>query len=267
MDDLFELAMLSDVGGGWPTNEDSFGHWESETGEIVFAIADGVGGSAGGEVASKLAVTTTLEVYRTSPDGWSPRRRLHRAVQRANTVIHDTALAAPELGGMATTLTAAVVTAGVLRAAHVGDSRLYLVRGDFVRQLTKDHNVASERARLRLISAEDVRTDPERSHLTRSLGLDLVASVDRVSLRLVPGDRLVLCTDGVHTLLQDQELGDYCREQSPRAACRSLISAAKRRRPTDNLTVAVMAIGGDAAAGEARRSWGARLLAFLGRAG
>jgi len=253
--------MLSDVGGGW-TNEDAYGHWAPESGEVVFAIADGVGGHEGGEVASRLAIATTLQVYRDSPRAWGPAKRLHHAVQQANLVIHNRALAEPELARMATTLTAVVVSDAVLQVVHVGDSRLYLVRGKAVRQLTKDHNVAGERARLHLTSADAALSDPDRSVLTRALGQSLIAPLDRLSLQLLAGDQLVLCTDGVYTLLHEQELGDYCRGQSVKAACRSLLAATKRRHPTDNLTVAVFAVG-DGASLAAPGSWRARLLSFL----
>jgi len=258
-----ELAILSDLGGGW-TNEDAFGQWAARPGETVFAVADGVGGHEGGEVASRLAIATTHQTYRDSPLDWAPAKRLHHAVQQANVVIHNRALASPELGRMASTLTAVAVTDGVLCAVHVGDTRLYLVRGETVRQLTKDHNIAGERTRLRLTTAEAALGDPDRSMLTRTLGQSLIASLDRLSLPLLAGDHLVVCTDGVYTLLHEQELGDYCRGQTPKAACRSIIAAAKRRSPSDNLTVAVFAVE-DGASASQPSGWRTRLARLLKR--
>jgi len=258
-----ELAILSDVGGGW-TNEDAYGQWTADSGDVVFVVADGVGGREGGEVASRLAVATTLQAYRESPAAWAAAKRLHHAVQQANVVIHNRALAVPELSRMASTLTAVVVSDGTASAVHVGDTRLYLVRGDAVRQLTKDHTVAGERARLRLASGRSALGDPDRSMLTRSLGQDLVAPLDRVSLRLLAGDRLVVCTDGVYTMVHEQELGDYCRDQAAKTACRSLIAAAKRRNATDNLTVAVFASSAGVQT-PAPAGWRARLLGLLKR--
>jgi hypothetical protein len=154
---VFELAALSDVGTDRPENEDSCGHWIEHQSSAVFAVADGVGGYEGGEIASKMAIETTLEAYRESPVEWRAAKRLHRAVQRANIEIHDRALIVPELRRMATTLTAVAVVDGTLYAAHVGDSRLYLVRHERAKQITKDHTVIAERVRMGVMSAARAR--------------------------------------------------------------------------------------------------------------
>jgi protein phosphatase len=262
--------MLSDVGGRWPDMEDAHGRWSADTGELVFAVADGVGGANGGEVASRLAIDKTLEAYRDSPVAWGPAKRLHHAVQEANLAIHNRALAVAGLGGMSTTLTAAAVSDGMLRVVYVGDTRLYLVRGNDIRCLTKDHTVAGERARLTRSKEAAAFDDPDRSQLTRSLGRELIAPLDRLSLKLAEGDQLVVCTDGVYTLLRQQELGDYCRGQAAKPAAKSLLAAAKRRNPTDNLTVAVLTVlavpNGDAPAAPTTSGWAARLLSLLHRA-
>jgi len=262
---VFELAIVSDVGGAWPTNEDAYGHWQPNDLEIVFAVADGVGGYGGGEVASRLAIETTMEAFRNSTVAWERGKRLRDAVQQANLAVHNRALSEPGLGRMATTLTAVAIRNGLLWAVHVGDTRMYLVRGDTVQPLTRDHNVGSERARMLLRNADAARADPERSLLTRALGTSLIAPLDRLSLRLRQDDVLVVCTDGVHTLLMEQEIGDYCRGQSAKAACKSLIAAAQRRKPRDNLTVAVLKVG-EGAAPEAPAGWRARLKGLLGHA-
>jgi serine/threonine protein phosphatase PrpC len=261
---MLDLAILSDIGGRWPDMEDAHGQWTSDTGEVVFAVADGVGGSDGGEVASRLAVTKTLESYRDSPVSWGPIKRLNYAAQEANVAIHNRALAGAGLARMSTTLTAAVVTDGMLRVVYVGDTRMYLVRGDDIRCLTKDHTVAGERARLAWMDEDAVLDDPDRSKLTRSLGTTLIAPLDRLSLKLEGGDQLVVCTDGVYALLHQQEIGDYCRGQGAKAAAKSLLAAAKRRNPTDNLTVAVLSVPGSAER-TAPESWRERFFGLLRR--
>jgi PPM family protein phosphatase len=262
---MFDLAMLSDIGGRWPDMEDAHGQWTADTGELVFAVADGVGGSDGGEIASRLAITKTLETYRESPVSWGPAKRLYHAAQQANVAIHNRAIAGGGPACMSTTLTAAAVADGMLRAVYVGDTRLYLVRGDEVRCLTKDHTVAGERARLTWVDEDAILDDPDRSKLTRSLGTTLIAPLDRLSLKLEGGDQLVLCTDGVYTLLHQQEIGDYCRGQAAKRAAKSLLAAAKRRNPTDNLTVAVLTVpGGPEPA--APDTWRERLFGLLRRA-
>src|SRR5215469_16673226 len=124
----FDLAVLSDVGTERPDNEDACGHHIESGDTALFAVADGIGGYEGGEIASRMAVDITLQAYRESPAAWGPAKRLRRAVQRANIEIHNRAIIVPELRRMGTTLTAVVVDSGKLTAAHVGDCRLYLIR-------------------------------------------------------------------------------------------------------------------------------------------
>jgi PPM family protein phosphatase len=241
----FDLALLSDVGTNRENNEDACGsHAESES-CVIFAIADGVGGYEGGEIASAQAVEVTLSAFRESPAGWGPAKRLHRAVQRANIEIHERALTVPELRRMATTLTAAVISDGVLYAAHVGDCRIYHIRRGKVRQITKDHTVVQERVRMGLMSAARARHHPERSALSRSLGRELIVAVDRITLPLEQNDQLLVCTDGLYGVIEDDELGRTIRGVPARSACRRLIDLANQRGTADNLTVAIFILKTD----------------------
>ncbi len=241
----FDLAMLSDVGTKRSGNEDSFGHFIENDDSVLFVVCDGVGGYEGGEVASALAVETTIQAYRDSNPAWGPAKRLHRAVQQANIEIHNKALTIPELRAMATTLTAAVVEKGMLSAAHVGDCRLYLARHHKITQITKDHTAVGERVRMGLLSAEAARTHPERSLILRSLGRDLIVSVDRISMPLIKGDRLILCSDGLHGVLENHELEYATREMDPETACRRMIEEANSRGTPDNLTCAIFRMNAD----------------------
>ncbi len=260
----FELAALSDVGCARPNNEDFCAHFIASPTEAVFAVADGVGGYDGGEVASQMAVEITLSAYRESPPSWGPAKRLYRAVQRANIEIHNRALAVPELRRMATTLTAAVVAGGILNAVHIGDCRLYLLRGGRIQQLTKDHTVIGERVRLGLISERDARQHPERSALSRCLGRELIASLDRLTIALRANDKLILCTDGLHGVLEDRELDHLSRGLLPADACRRLIEEANGRGAPDNVTVAVLIARNGCAAGNLPAAgWRQRLRGVL----
>src|ERR1700737_2890341 len=149
----FDLSVLSDVGTNRTDNEDACGHSIEGPEAALFMVADGIGGYEGGEIASRMAVDITVEAYRLSPPAWGAAKRLHRAVQRANIEIHNRAIAVPELRRMGTTLTAAAVVDGTLYAAHVGDSRLYLVRHERIQQMTKDHTMIAERVRMGVMSA------------------------------------------------------------------------------------------------------------------
>jgi len=260
----FELALLSDIGNDRPGNEDSCGHLVESDSQVVFAVADGVGGYEGGEVASAMAVELALKAFSESPAAWGPAKRLHRAVQRANIEIYNRALAVPELRRMATTMTAAVVSDGTLHAAHVGDCRLYVVNGRKIRQITKDHTIVAERVRMGLLSPAQARVHPERSALSRCLGRELIASVDLITIRLAQGDRIILCSDGLHGVLEDHELEHLTRGLDAAGACRRLVDAANQRGTADNLTAAVFVMTGEVAP-IARPSWRARIAALFGR--
>ncbi|MGH7988197.1 MAG: PP2C family protein-serine/threonine phosphatase [Candidatus Binataceae bacterium] len=236
----FELAALSDIGNERANNEDACGYLVESDTSALFAVADGVGGYEGGEIASAMAIELTLDSYRDNPVAWGPAKRLNRAVQRANIEIHNRALVVPELRRMASTLTAVVIDDGMLYGAHVGDCRLYLLRAGRMRQLTKDHTVIAERVRMGLLSAERARSHPERSALSRSLGHELIVSVDRLSMPLMTGDRLLLCSDGLYNVLDERALqrmaGDAMEAED---VCRNLVASANQRGTHDNLTAAV----------------------------
>jgi protein phosphatase len=239
-----EAAALTDVGTERDHNEDACAALDEGEGRGLAVVADGVSLAEGGEVASAMAVEVLLRAYREQPAGAPAGQRLYRAVQQANIEIYDRAVAVPELRGMSTTLTAAVVERGTLTAVHVGDSRLYLIRGGTVTQLTRDHTVTAEKVRLRLLSAEKARLHPDRSVLTRSLGRELIVSRDRLTQPVGGGDLLLVCSDGLHGVLPDEALARLTAGLAPAEACRALVEAANAAGTPDNLSAAVLRIAG-----------------------
>jgi PPM family protein phosphatase len=240
------FATMSDPGTERGDNEDACGCYAESDTHVLVAVADGVSGEAGGEIASRTAIDVTLRTYKESSASWGSLKRVYRAAQQANIEIHDRALVVTELRRMATTLTAVVVEGGMTYAAHVGDSRLYLIRDQTIVQKTKDHTVAGERRRMGLLSAERARSHPERSILTRSLGRELIAAVDRITFPIAGGDTLLICSDGLYNVLEDEELRSAVTGKDASAACSVLIEAANARGTPDNLTVAVVQITGSA---------------------
>jgi PPM family protein phosphatase len=236
------FATLTDQGSERPHNEDACGAHVESGGHVVVAVADGVSGNEGGEIASRTAIDETLREYRESPATWGPAKRLYRAAQRANIEIHDRALVVTELRGMSTTLTAVAIDVGTAYVAHVGDSRLYLIRDGRIVQKTKDHTVAADKRRLGLARG-DRMNDPDRSTLTRSLGRELIAAVDRISFALASGDTLLVCSDGLYNVLGNRELLDGVSGRDSGEACEALIREANERGTPDNLTAAVIRIG------------------------
>ncbi|HKF28691.1 MAG TPA: protein phosphatase 2C domain-containing protein [Candidatus Binataceae bacterium] len=264
-DAVFDIFALSDVGTNRPDNEDSCGCLIQGPDQVIFAVADGMGGYEGGEVASAMAVEVTLRAWQESPREWGVAKRLSRAVQQANIEIHNRALAVPELRMMGTTLTAVVVDRGSLVAAHVGDCRLYLIRRHRILQLSKDHTVTGERVRMGLLSDEAARFHPERSMLTRNVGHELIVSVDRISMPLIRGDRLLLCSDGLYNVLRDREMELIARDQRCSDAARRLIDSANERGTADNLTVAVFTMMAETGLTPAPTGWRERFRRVLGR--
>ncbi len=262
-----EAAALSDAGTERGENEDACGvHLEGPTCAVV-GVADGVSGYEGGEVASRMAVEVVLRAWREEAPSLGAGQRLYRAFQQANIEIYDRAVAVPELRGMATTLTAVALERGGLTAVHVGDSRLYLVRRGEITQLTKDHTVVAERVRLGLLSREKARTHPDRGVLTRSLGRELIVSRDRITHGLEQGDVLVLCSDGLHNVLSDEEMARMVEGCDAAGACRALLDAANERGTPDNVTAAVVRMIGPAPGAPPPGGLGARLRRLLGRSG
>jgi serine/threonine protein phosphatase PrpC len=261
----FEVAALSDVGTNRDNNEDSCGHYIESQDRVLFAVADGLGGYGGGEVASAMAIDITLSGFCENPVAWGAAKRLLRATQRANIEIHNRALAVPELRRMATTLTAVVVDEGILHATHVGDCRLYLLRRGRIQQITKDHTVVADRVRMGLLSAARARTHPERSTLNRSMGQDLIVSVDRITLPLLQNDRLILCSDGLYNVLEPHDIAGQAQDSDAETGCRRLLELANKRGTADNLTASVFIMKGPTNARAVRSSWLDRIGGFFSR--
>jgi serine/threonine protein phosphatase PrpC len=239
-DYALEAAVASDTGTERQHNEDFCRHELYGPTEALVAVADGVSGTVGGETASRMAIETTFRAYREQPAALSLGKRLARAAQQANIDVYDYAIVVTELRGMATTLTAIAIEQGELAAVHVGDSRLYLVRDQKIAQLTKDHTVTAEKVRLGLLSETRARHHPDRSTLTRSLGRELIVGLDRFTRRVLQGDTLVLCSDGLYNVLEESEIARMVCDQDASAACREMVEAANQLGTLDNLTVAIV---------------------------
>lgn len=234
----------TDLGLKRSKNEDSYGCWlpddpeERDRRGLLLTVADGMGGVKGGEVASRITVETLMRAYRESP-GTDVAENLHGAVVTANRMVHRESVQHPELSGMGTTCTAAVVCGRDVYVAHVGDSRAYLVRSGRIRQLTHDHSLVGQLVRDRQLTAEQARTDPRRNVVTRSVGIGAEVDVDtqRISESLQNGDVLILCTDGLHGLVSDEELSAAVTHHELDQACDSLVTLAKQRGGHDNITM------------------------------
>lgn len=239
----FTVCAGSDVGRVRTGNEDSF-----YAGETVIAVADGMGGHAGGEIASSRALGPIERLEgRTYPSAEGASSALAEAIAEANNLVLDHGEANPELSGMGTTLTAAMVREGRLHVAHVGDSRAYLLRGGELTQLTSDHTLVEQMVRDGQISRDEAAVHPHRSVLTRAIGVERAIEVDTLApLPLQPGDQVLLCSDGLTGPLSEDELVRALSEHSDGdAAVRTLIDAANAAGGPDNITVVLLRVGQD----------------------
>jgi protein phosphatase len=196
-------------------------------------VADGMGGAVAGEVASSLAVEEAQQ-----GDGM-PYERL----ARANAEVFERSLLEPELAGMGTTLTLVELGVdGVARLAHVGDSRAYLWHAGAIEQITEDHTVVAEQLAAGRISPNDIANHPQRSMLTRVLGIASTIEVDTLEIHLEPGDRLLLCSDGLTNMVDDDTMASQLAVGAPEEVAWNLIEAANRAGGHDNITVIVVVV-------------------------
>ena len=247
----FEARGLTDVGQRRDHNEDAL-LIDPELGLVV--IADGMGGHAGGATASRLAVETIRKALQEAKaeepalfgSGAEGEENplpdvLGHAVEAACAVIFEAAQADPELAGMGTTTTAALVDGRSAFVAHVGDSRAYLLRGGHIYQVTQDHSLVAEQLRVGAISEEEARNSRFKNIITRSVGFERDVLVDLMGLELEPGDRLVVCCDGLSNLVGDEEIRAQVEAQGV-AAVRALVDLANERGGDDNISVIVVAV-------------------------
>jgi PPM family protein phosphatase len=246
-----DIASLTDVGRLRSNNEDSFLYWEPESAKEfhlkgrLAIVADGMGGYEGGQEASRLAVETVRAIYDRDFDG-DPQQTLVAAFNAAHANIQRYATDHPEFQGMGTTCTAVSIVDRQLFFAHVGDSRLYLVRAKSVSRLTRDHSYVGRLVESGIVRSEDAESHPQRHILTAALGSgrEVLPDVPEHPLTLEDGDSLVLCTDGLWSLVGEEELASAIRSGSPTESAAALINLALERGGPDNVTVLVLRISG-----------------------
>jgi len=249
---MIEAFGRTDVGRRRKINEDSF----LVSPEVsLYAVCDGMGGHNAGEVASKMAIETIaafiersgVEKEITWPWGLDANlsfdgNRLKTAVRLANAKVFQAADNREELTGMGTTVVASLVTGKAMTIASAGDSRCYLVRGGELRQLTRDDSWVSAALGEGILNSDDVEHHPLRNVITKAVGARDSIDLDIVEHELVPGDLVMLCSDGLHGMLNDQEIGRILGPagESLEEASARLISAANESGGRDNVTVVLL---------------------------
>lgn len=244
---LIRFGVKTDLGRLRENNEDKFDFYEPENPTLLatrgcfYAVADGMGGHAAGQIASELALKNIIANYYDSPNDDIPTALLE-AIAAANDTIHSLALMIPERSGMGTTITAAVVAEDRVYIAQVGDSRAYLIRENTIRQVTYDHSWVAEQVRLGAMTEEEAGYSPYRNVITRSIGTQPTVEPDVFIEEACAGDIWVLCTDGLTGHVEDDAIRLIATTQPPSEAARQLIELANARGGRDNITVFVLAI-------------------------
>ncbi|MGA2006658.1 MAG: Stp1/IreP family PP2C-type Ser/Thr phosphatase [Solirubrobacteraceae bacterium] len=240
-----EHVARTDTGHQRSTNEDA--HLARAP---VFVIADGMGGAQAGEVASQLAIAHFADGLPGEDSDGAPER-LARAVQEANAEIHALSERDARRAGMGTTLTAAYVGASEISIAHVGDSRAYLLRDGELRRITEDHSLVEELLRQGRLTEEEAEEHPQRSIITRALGPEPEVEVDSVSLSAAAGDVVLICSDGLTSMVPEATVGEILRDAPDiTAAADALVAAALDAGGRDNVTVVLFRIEDVPGAGE-----------------
>ena len=236
-------AAFTDPGRVRQSNEDSV-FADQESGLLI--VADGMGGHAAGEVASNLAIQIIAGCLRQPlPFGERPPEiaasLLSQAIDQANLAIRARAAQDPLLHGMGTTLVVAICRADSISLAHLGDSRAYLIRGGQIRQVTHDHSLVAQMVSAGEITEEEARKHPLRNLITRSLGSASSAQPDLQLLEWLPGDYLLMCSDGLTNMVEDEEIaGLFCAGGAALPqVCEQLIALANARGGNDNISVVV----------------------------
>lgn len=234
------FSVKSSVGCIREYNQD-FYHVPAKDGIPFFMVADGMGGTKGGEIASTVAVSTAVTFIEDNFSGCTDYPLLLRsAVNAANGAVYRMSRMDTELSRMGTTCTAALIVDNVVYVAQVGDSRAYILDESGFRQLTTDHSYVQKLVQAGEITKEMARLHPDRNKITRAVGVKGYVSTD-INMAILHNEAiLMLCSDGLCTMLPDSEIEQQLRENSPQKSAEQLVQLAERAGGFDNITVIVI---------------------------
>jgi protein phosphatase len=242
------MGAKSDLGRARENNEDKFDWLEPDDAGLLaargrlYAVADGMGGHAAGQIASEIALKTVLRSFFSSRSG-EPSAALAESIRAANALVWETGHRIPGRSGMGTTVTALVVHEDRALIGQVGDSRAYLLRDGAIERITEDHSWVAEQVKARLMTEEQAERSPYRNVITRSIGAEETVEPDLFELTLQPGDRFLLCSDGLSGVVTPEEMKEAMESGSPSVAAWRLIDLANDRGGPDNVTCMILRIG------------------------
>lgn len=238
---MLRTFSITDIGKKRKVNQDYVYTSENPVGNLpnLFIVADGMGGHNAGDYASKLTVETMVSEIENSPEE-QPVKIFEKAISMANEMIRRQASLTPDMEGMGTTVVAATYMDGQLQIANVGDSRLYIV-GKEIRQITRDHSLVEEMVRIGSISHDEARIHPDKNIITRAVGATGSVEADYFTVELNEGDVVLMCTDGLTNMLEDEEIRmilNGARDIVEKA--QALVEAANANGGKDNISVVLI---------------------------
>jgi protein phosphatase len=226
-----KVGAASDIGRARQRNEDAY-----IVSHPLYAVADGMGGHRGGQEASRMAVKIVSEITKSAGQD-----HIAGQVRKANQAVYDRSSEDPSLSGMGTTMTAVLADGDEIHLAHVGDSRAYLLRDGELQMLTEDHTLVQRMVIEGKLTKDEAHDHPQRSILTRALGVDQDVRVDEAMVLVREGDRVLLCTDGLTGMLEDEDVKEILEaDADPQKAADHLVDAANRAGGLDNITALVL---------------------------
>lgn len=239
---MLKTAFLSDMGKKRELNQDAIYASELPIGNLpdLFMIADGMGGHKAGDYASKYAIETIIKVAEFSPEK-NIELILQQAISEANTGIFQKACMSEAMEGMGTTLVAACICGEEMKVANVGDSRLYLIREKTIIQITRDHSLVEEMVRVGELDRESARTHPKKNIITRAVGVTASVTADFFDVTLMKGDTILLCSDGLSNMLEDEEIKMIMSMQRDIGSkAEALVRAANHNGGKDNISIIII---------------------------
>lgn len=232
------VGMLSDIGNVRKINEDSVGFYNGDDFDI-YIIADGMGGHNAGEVASKIAVDSTISYIKSKETIMDMESVLVESIKVANKKIYDVAKANDGLIGMGTTITACLVKDDSMVVANVGDSVCYIMKKTGLTKITKDHSLVQQLVDEGSITEEEATKHPNKNIITRALGTNISVEIDTFNVSLNDVEKVILCTDGLSNLVSKSEMYDIIMNYSNDNACKQLVELSKLKGGRDNISVIV----------------------------
>ncbi len=239
---MIKTFSITDIGKKRKMNQDYVYTSEMPVGPLpnLFLVADGMGGHKAGDYASKCAIETIVETVESSLDTETVSV-LEKAIRRANDVVRQKAESDEAMNGMGTTVVAATLDGDTLCVANVGDSRLYIVGNREIRQITRDHSLVEEMVRMGGLKREQAKNHPEKNIITRAIGAEDEVDIDFFSVVLKPGDIVLMCTDGLTNMIEDEEIRMILHGQRDLVEkAESLVNAANNNGGKDNIAVVLI---------------------------